>query len=241
MPSELREIGPTFLTTRWTVVLRAADPDSQAAREELARLYWFPLYALGRRQGLNPADADDAVQTFLGRLLAPGQLANLSSEGGRFRDFLRVSFQNQLISTHRASISQRRRPEGGFVPRDGLDPEATLALEPVDAHTPELAYDRCCARVLLDATLERLRAEYERLGRTALFLHLSQYLDGDPEEATHAAAAARLGLSEGTVRNAVKPFRIRFQELFRQHVAATLEDPVQVDDEIRHLMAALAS
>ena len=116
-----------------------------------------------------------------------------------------------------------------------------MAAEPADPHTPEQSYDRLCARALLDRTLERLREEHVQKGQAPLFQHLAACLDGDPDSATHAAAAAMLGLSQGTVRNAVGAFRRRFQALFRQEVAATLVDPTGVDDEIRHLLTAVAT
>ena len=211
------------------------------AREELARLYWFPLYALARGRGLAPEDASDAVQTFLSRLLTGDCLVNLTRDGGRFRDFLRTGLRNQLISEHRTNTGTRRRPVGGWISRDGFDPEAALALDPPDRSTPELAFDRRCARAMLDAALERLGREYQRLGRAELFTHLSQYLDGEPDGTSHTEAAIRLGLAEGTIRNATKPFRKRFQAQFRQQVARTLADPADVDDEIRLLLAALSA
>jgi len=223
------------------VVFGAIDPDNIVAQEELARIYWYPLYAFARSRGLQAEEAADLVQSFLSRLLTAGSLRGLTREGGRFRDFLRVGLQNQLVSAHRAAAGRRRRPQGGFLLRDGLDPEVALALEPTDRRTPEAIYDRCCVRALLDATLDRLRAEYKRAGNADLFAHLAGYLDGDPDEATHRATAGRLGLAEGSVRNAMKKFRTRFQRLFRQQVAATLEDPSQVEAEIRHLLAALST
>ena len=40
--------GDIFATTRWTVVLAAtgqSDTQARAALEDLAKTYWFPLYA----------------------------------------------------------------------------------------------------------------------------------------------------------------------------------------------------
>ena len=66
--------GPSlFVTTHWSVVLAAKDkssPDSAAALEALCRAYWYPLYALVRRQGHPASDAQDLTQEFFARLLA---------------------------------------------------------------------------------------------------------------------------------------------------------------------------
>lgn len=229
-----------FVTTAWADVLGAADPQASELRERLAGRYWLPLFAYARRRGLNPEDAQDAVQGFLGRLFEGDRLAGVTVEGGRFRDFLRCGLERYLIGRHRTNTRHRRAPAGGFVTPDGEDAEAWAALGAVDAESPEQVYERCCARVLLDASLARLRAEYAQEGRSQLFDHLVACLDRDPEAARHDEAARALGLSPGTVRNAVKPFRDRFRALFRQEVAATLADPLRVDEEIRELMAAVS-
>ena len=230
-----------FLTTCWSVVFSAADGQSLAAREHFVRLYWLPLYGFARSRGESPEDADDAVQTFLSGLICRDSLQGVTREGGRFRDFLRVGLLRHLISKHRAENSTLRRPSGGFVYPDGLDPEAQFGIEAKDHRTPEVAYDRLCARALLDAALEQVRKEYERAGRGEIFSHLAAYIVRDPEAGTHAEAATRLGISEGTLRNSMKPFRKRYQSVFRKLVAVTLDDPSQVDQEICHLLAALSA
>lgn len=229
-----------FNTTRWTLVFAAADLNNQAAREQFARLYWFPLYVFARKRGNSPEAAEDAVQSFLGRLLTDGSLGQMSQEGGRLRNLLRTSFDHELTDGYRAAHAAKRRPTGGFVYPDGLPPESRLALESVDVRTPEQVYDRLCARALLDAVAERLQREFIAAGQNQLFEHLLACLNADPDRESHAAVAARLGLGEGTLRNKVTAFRASFHRLFRQHIAATLSDPARVDDEIRDLLGALA-
>ena len=58
--------------------------------------------------------------------------------------------------------------------------------------------------------------------------------------ATHAETGARLGLSEGAVKVAVHRLRQRFREILKAEIAQTLDDPAELDDELRHLCAALA-
>lgn len=227
-----------FSTTRWTLVFAAADLEARSAREEFARLYWFPLYAYARQRGQPPETAEDAVQAFLSRLLNENALGRLSRDGGRLRDFLRTGLDHELTDQHRAASAAKRRPEGGFVFPDGLSPETRLALEPKDSRAPDRAFDRRCARALLDAVADRLQRDFA--GRPDLFVHLLACLNGDPDRDTHAAAAQRMGMDEGTLRNKVTAFRFRFRELFRCQVAATLDDPRRVEDEIRHLLAAMS-
>jgi hypothetical protein len=53
----LAEGVESFHTTRWTIVMRAAEsqvPWGQSALAELCRVYWYPLYTFARRVGVRP-------------------------------------------------------------------------------------------------------------------------------------------------------------------------------------------
>lgn len=118
--------------------------------------------------------------------------------------------------------------------------ERHFAEQAVEKATPESIYDRQCARALLDAALNDLRKEYERAGRAELCAHLAGVLDRADDRQSHAEAAERLGLEEGSLRTAAWRFRKRFGELFRLRVAATVNDPSGIEDEIRSLLAAVS-
>src|SRR5262245_20383403 len=52
----------SFVTTRWSLVVKASSHDTSQARDALARLcqtYWYPLYTFVRRRGHPPEDAQD--------------------------------------------------------------------------------------------------------------------------------------------------------------------------------------
>ena len=65
--------GPSdFPTTRWTLVVAAADPQRKDARSALVSLcegYWYPLYAYVRRRGYPVDQAQDLTQEFFIRVL----------------------------------------------------------------------------------------------------------------------------------------------------------------------------
>jgi hypothetical protein len=70
-----RDHGPlaegvvSFHTTRWTIVMRAAQshaPLGQSALAELCRLYCYPLYTFARRRSHSPQDAQDLTQRYAG-------------------------------------------------------------------------------------------------------------------------------------------------------------------------------
>ena len=55
-----------------------------------------------------------------------------------------------------------------------------------------------------------------------------------------ADVVAQLGMSEGAAKVAIHRLRRRFREIVRTEIAQTLYFPSEVDDEMRHLIAALS-
>ena len=96
-----RDQGPSaegaasFHTTRWTIVMRAAQ-GGQCALTELCRLYWYPLYIFARRRGHSPDDAQDLTQGFFLHVVEHRALTGVDRLKGKFRSFLLASFQNHL-------------------------------------------------------------------------------------------------------------------------------------------------
>ena len=98
MPTNINDLsepsGGVFATTHWSVVFAARDGDSSvafAALERLCRSYWRPVYAYIRREGCQPADAQDLTQEFFARLLEKNYLGAVDPAKGRFRSFLLAS------------------------------------------------------------------------------------------------------------------------------------------------------
>ena len=78
-----------------------------------------------------------------------------------------------------------------------------------------------------------------RAGKSRQFEALRPALLGGAERVPYAQIAAALGLTEEAARAAAHRLRRRYRELLREEVARTLDDPAEVDEEIRSLFAAL--
>jgi RNA polymerase sigma-70 factor (ECF subfamily) len=87
--------------------------------------------------------------------------------------------------------------------------------------------------------LERIREEYRLAGQSLTFEVLSPVLTDGSRAVAYATLAARLGMTEGAVRVAVHRLRRRYGERLREEIAATVDEPADVDDEIRDMFAAL--
>lgn len=242
-PDSAPAVHGQFTTTHWSVVLAAgqsASPASATALEQLCRSYWYPLYAFVRRLGHSPADAQDLTQGFFAYLLEHHLVARADREAGRFRSFLLGSLKHFLAHEHERATALRRGGGQPVLSLDGFDPEERYALEPSDAATPETIFDQRWARQQIENALNRLRAEYAAAGRGPLFDLLKDYVWGDQNALGLAEIAGRLELSEEAVKKSVQRLRLRFRDALRAEVAQTVATPDQIDEELRHLRAALS-
>jgi DNA-directed RNA polymerase specialized sigma24 family protein len=234
-----------FATTRWTVVLAAArqgaDAGAAGALATLCGTYWYPVYAFVRRRGYGPEDAQDLTQAFFARVLEKGAVGAADPSRGRFRSFLLTGVQNFLANEHAKARAQKRG--GGLppaVPLDAAAAESRYAVEPAHELTPERLFDRRWATTQLELGLGELRGEYAKRNAAHVFARLQPFLGGDVPGGSYAPAAAELGMSESAVKVAVHRLRQRYRELLRKQILQTVTSRDEVDDEVRHLFAALA-
>ena len=233
---------PVFATTHWSVVLAAGDTEttrSQQALSSLCHTYWYPLYVFVRKRGSSPQDAEDLTQEFFARLLRKKSLAHLTREGGRFRSFLLKSM-NRFITDEWRRAHAQKRGTGKIISFDAASAESRYSIEPADRHTPETLYDRAWALVLLDAVFRRLRDEYARDGKAALFDQLKFCLTGQRSAIPYAELANQLNQPENTVKTHVHRLRQRYRGLLREEVAQIVTSPGEIEEELRSLFGALA-
>ncbi|MCU0781526.1 MAG: hypothetical protein MUF04_10560 [Akkermansiaceae bacterium] len=102
---------------------------------------------------------------------------------------------------------------------------------------PEMMFDREWAFTLIARALAALEAEHA--AKPEWFAALKPWLDGGGNT-PQALAAARLGLTETAVKVAIHRLRARFRELIRHEIAATIHDPAEAGDELRHLIEIAA-
>jgi RNA polymerase sigma factor (sigma-70 family) len=227
-----------FITTRWSLVLAAgqdATPQARKALSELCELYWYPLYAFVRRQGLPAEEAKDLTQGFFTRLLEKKELAVADPSRGRFRSWLLASVKHYLANEWDRERALKR---GGARVQIAIeDAEGCLDQEPAPGLTPERAFERRWAERLLRHVLAALGEEYERGGKALRFDKLKKTLTGE-EGDSYARIAAELGMTVGAVRTEACRLRQRYQEMLLQELSHTVEHPEDVADELRFLISA---
>ncbi|MBI5818765.1 MAG: sigma-70 family RNA polymerase sigma factor [Verrucomicrobia bacterium] len=233
----------TFPRTRWSVVLaarRASSDESAAALDAICRAYWYPLYTYVRRSGQSSHDAQDLTQEFFRRLLEKRWLDSADRNKGRLRTFLIVALKNFMRNEWRRATTQRRGGGQAPVPFDTAFAESRYAADAAAALDADAEFDRQWAMTLLNLTVARLQAEFAAAGKPGDFEALKGCLMAGRGAIDYPAVARRLGIHEGAARVAVHRLRKRFREVYREEISQTLTDGADVEDELRHLAAALA-
>ena len=223
-------------------MLAAKAGDSQQADqalEKLCRTYWPPLYAYIRRDGHNPAEAEDLTQEFFARLLAREYLQKLHHQEGKFRSFLLAYVKNFLLEQRRRDGAQKRGGGCEFISLSQPIGETGYLLEPVDELTPIEVFDRRWAQSILQTALDRLRQEYATRGQGALFDVLQNYQPREPGGRSYAQLGEDLGMTVAVVKGAVHRMRERHGELLREEIAQTVTKPEEINEELRHFRALL--
>jgi RNA polymerase sigma factor (sigma-70 family) len=229
-----------FPTTRWTLVIAAADPQRKEARSALVSLcenYWYPLYAYLRRRGYPADQAQDLTQEFFIRLLEGRYLDRADPEKGRFRAFLLTSLKF-FVADEQDRQRAHKRGGGAVVSLEFSLGEERYQREPAHDETPDRIFERRWALAVLDRVVERLQNEFVQHGRPEHFERLKVFLLGQ-SDAPYAALAREMNTSEGALKVAIHRLRKRYRELFRQEIADTVADPAEVESELRFLAAVL--
>lgn len=227
-----------FSDTQWTEVRRAGrptDPGARQALETLCEKYWPPIYAYVRRRGYSPPDAQDLTQGFFERLLEKNSFATADRKKGKFRTYLLGALKHFLNDEWDKVQAEKRGGKVQFVSLDDVRQAERMYLEDHSSDaTPERAYDRRWAKILLQQALRQLKDEMYCSGKADQFDALKQFLMGDVRAGDYPGAAAQLQTKNVAVL--VHRMRLRFEELVRKEVQHTVSNSVEVEEELRNLL-----
>jgi len=230
-----------FDTTRWSIVLRARGntAENRAALEALCRAYRPPVLAYIRGRGFRGDAAEDLTQTFFARFLERASHADADPARGRFRAFLLTAVKRFLINASEEAHAVKR---GGRMQFESLEQEGDGQRDIASGdETPEQAFERAWAFVVLDNAMRRLRAEADQAGKRELFDRLRDFLTEPPDEADYARAAEMLNLRRNTLAVAVHRLRHRLREMVREELTETATGRDELECELRELRAALGT
>lgn len=219
---------------------QAGTRDGVIALEELCRTYWYPIYCFARRRGAAREDAEDLTQGFFADLLGRGAIARADATRGRFRTFLLSSFCHYW-SHERARAGAIKRGGGRIiVSLQALQAADELILaEPANEETAVILFDRTWALRLIGRATAAVEVEYATIGKSALVRALSPMIRGEEIGESYALRAAQLGMSAGALKVAAFRLRRRLGQAIRAEIARTVGRPEDIEEELRHLLAAV--
>jgi RNA polymerase sigma-70 factor (ECF subfamily) len=173
-------------------------------------------------------------------LLRQDFLRGVGPEKGRFRSFLLACLNNFLSDERdRAQAAKRGRGQSPIA-LDADLAEKRYREELADGLSPQIAYERHWTATLLGRAQTRLAEEYAAHGKTDLLHRLQEFPLGERGDSSFRDCAIRRGLSESALKSAVHRMRLRYRELVREEVAHTVNDPAEVEAELRHLIAVVS-
>jgi RNA polymerase sigma-70 factor (ECF subfamily) len=251
LPATVRGQSEPFAPTQWSVVLAAAESQSQpeAARTALAQLcetYWAPLYTFVRSRGYASHDAQDLTQSFFAYLIEHRLYARVDPEKGKFRSFLLASLKNLLADAHDRAQTLKRGGGREFLPLNEEEVEKAESLFQThggaeESPNEDRVFERAWAETLVAGALGRLTVEYQANGKENVFASLKIFLAGGVGPLpSYAELSDRLGTPVSSLRSEVTRLRARYRDVVRAEVRRTVERESEVEGELRELLRVLS-
>jgi RNA polymerase sigma-70 factor (ECF subfamily) len=217
---------------RWSCSWSQGFAIGRDAPGDLAQRYWYPVYAFVRRRGQPPQIAEQVTRDLLRRLVND----NTQQIGsGHYRNYLLGRVHALLDDNWTVSPSERDVPGIEFPAPPDL--ERRFLRDHIAPSSPEQAFQRSFALVVLQRTLRRLRDEAAETGRADMCRALEPFLARDPASADYERIAVQLRTRKVTLILALKRLRQRLREL----AALELSDTVSSADALASEQDALLS
>ncbi len=232
----------SFRTTSWTQVVsaRGSTPEAKQALRELCETYYGPVELFVRRYRDGAEDARDLAHEFFAKLLEGDSLGNVDRTRGRFRSYLLGAVKHFL--SDRQDREQTLKRGGGQTPQSLDQPvreDEPLTIADPSGLPPDAYFDRQWALAVVEQAIDKLRNEAASIGELARFDVLQRWLVTPSSHDTAMDAARSLNLSDGAFKVAVHRLRKRFRKVVVDRIATTVDDPVEVQDELNYLVNAM--
>jgi RNA polymerase sigma-70 factor (ECF subfamily) len=219
------------------MVMQLVDKDSPLARDalgDLAQRYWYPVYAFVRRRGQPPPMAEQVTRDLLRRLVNDSD-GTQRIGSGHYRSYLLGRVHALLDDNWTVGPTEQDVPGIEFPAPSDL--ERRYLRDHIEPSSPECAFQRSFALVVLQRTLRRLRDEAAETGRADMCRALEPFLARDPASADYERIAVQLRTRKVTLILALKRLRQRLREL----AALELSDTVSSADALASEQDALLS
>jgi len=240
-----------FRTTRWTQVLAAIGESAEAkhALRDLCEAYYGPVEAFVRRYRAGHDDARDLTHQFFAKLLEGNGLKGVERTRGRFRSYLLGAVKHFLSDQADRTLAEKRG--SGQSPlslhaspdHNRFERQEHMPLDVTDPHgfPPDAFFDRQWALAIVETAMSVLHAESQDRGEKQRFEVLRRWLIPSEDCAVASEAARALDMTNGAFKVAVHRLRKRFRQLVKDQIAASVDGPQALQEELDYLIQALTA
>jgi len=246
-------VSHRFQTTHWTQVVaaRGKSPEAKEALRSLCETYYQPVELFVQRYistsgTTSKEEARDLTHEFFTKLLEGLSLDHADRNRGRFRSYLLGAVKHFLAD--RRDRDQALKRGGGLgihsltepgTATNGERSEAVTEIADPDGFPPDSFFDRQWALAVVNQAIDTLRTEAESNGDAEKFEVLQQWLVTPSSHDTAIDAARSLDMSDGAFKVAIHRLRKRFRHIVVARISTTVDDPVEVQDELNYLINAM--
>jgi len=191
-------------------------------------------------------DAQDIVQAFLLSCLEKDLFPQADRARGRFRNLLRIAFDNFAANVYRAEHCKRRAPVAGAGSFHALvsKENQSQVFEPRSNETPEDIYNRIWAEDLLSRALNRFKLKCAASGKQlhhAIFeIRIAKPILESIKPPSMREIARQNNMEEKQVANILLTARRVFQRLLHEEISAYESEDSSVAVEIAELFDSLS-
>lgn len=242
-----------FQTTHWTQVVaaRGKSPEAKEALRSLCETYYQPVELFVERyiataSATSKEEARDLTHEFFTKLLEGLSLDHADRNRGRFRSYLLGAVKHFLADRRDRDHALKRgggvdiQSLSGSSPASSNDPPDTAPeIADPDGFPPDSYFDRQWALAVVNQAIDTLRAEADANGDAAKFEVLQRWLVTPSSHDTAVDAARSLDMSDGAFKVAIHRLRKHFRHIVVARISTTVDDPVEVQDELNYLINAM--
>ncbi|NUM34415.1 MAG: hypothetical protein HUU50_07715 [Candidatus Brocadiae bacterium] len=231
-----------FPTTHWSLILNKEEKNRQKCLEELANLYWKPIYKILRLSGYQDGEAKDYTQElFLKILTNPEILDKANPAKGRFRCFLLGILQNLQRDNWRRQNTQRRHPNNSmmisisFSSDNVLEIEDNKILNSLFQEKWEEIFNQEWLLALREQTIKQLQSEYVKdfPDRNLALIAFQKHVF---EKAKIEDISMQINKDSSWVIDRIHKVKEKYMLFLKNNILNTLEKEEYIELEIRELM-----
>jgi RNA polymerase sigma-70 factor (ECF subfamily) len=234
-----------FPTTAWAAlaaITQAPESERSTRRNGFIERYWKPIFWFLRARGYAADQAEELTQAFFVDLLVGEDFLAANPERGKFRTFLLTLLKRFL--SDRLNPSRRPRQdafEAQLVSISGFLTDEERCCDPPTTLTPETVFLREWACALIARVHQQVQKWLEGKGRPDWYRLFLAARVTVPEEnkLTQEELGALFGIDRDAVRYRLEIVRQAFDSKCRVEIRDQVGPDVDVEEEIRELLAVL--